>query len=287
MNTLLNKELGEDMGMQELAPDQVPEGWSNIAEVYENSFESMTSQLAEKALELLDIQLGESVLDVATGPGVFALGAARRGASVLATDFAPGMIERLQKRIDNFDLSLIKAQVMDGQNLECEDGCFDVSASIVGVIFFPDIAKGVAELKRVLKPGGRSAIVCWGDPANFQMFQYLQKAIAQAVPDFEMPTDTPVWARMSGNESLQSHMQQAGFNNVEVTSFIGRHEIESPADYWNSFTSSAPPLKMLFTRLGEANTARVGEAFVELIMQDTDGGTPCLAAEACVGVGIA
>jgi len=109
-----------------LAPDQQPEGWSDIAEVYDQSFVSMTSQLADAALQQLDIRPGEKVLDVATG--VFALGAARCGGEVLATDFAPGMIERLQRHIDEFDLSLIKTAVMDGQALELPDDHFDVAA---------------------------------------------------------------------------------------------------------------------------------------------------------------
>ncbi len=272
--------------MNQLAPDQQPEGWSSIAEVYDQAFTSMTSQLAEAALEQLDIQLGEDVLDVATGTGVFALGAARRGANVLATDFAPGMIEQLQKRIDEFDLKLIRTAVMDGQSLELEDNQFDVAASIVGIIFFPDIDKGIAELKRVVKPGGRVAVVCWGDMEKFQMMHYLRRAIEIAAPDFEMPDSTPVWARLLGHESLQDAMQRAGLRDVQVTRITASHELPSASEYWEKFTSSAPPLQLLFQRLGEENTRRAGEAFVELVTRDCNGATPCLSAEACIGTGV-
>ncbi len=270
-----------------LTPDQIPDGWSRIAEVYENSFESMTSQLAASALEHLQIQAGERVLDVATGPGVFALGAAERGGKVLATDFASGMIERLQKRIDDNRIDSIETRVMDGQSLSLDDASFDVSASIVGVIFFPDIAKGVAELKRVLRPGGRCAIVCWGAMEKFQMFQYLRRSIEKAVPDFEMPSTTPVWARLLGDEALATALQSAGFKNVQVNTIIAQHQVASPEAYWNNFTSSAPPLESLFNMLGEANTERVGQVFAELITQDAGGSTPSLSAEACVGTGVA
>ena len=172
-------------------PDQIPQGWSNIASVYERAFEKLTAQFSNEAIRLLGIKPGERVLDVATGTGSFSLVAARAGNEVLATDLAPGMIERLQQRIDEEGLKTIQAKVMDGQNLDLPNESCDISASVVGVIFFPDIAKGIAELKRVLKPQGRCAIVCWGDQDKFEMMGYLKKAITTAVPKFENANPNP------------------------------------------------------------------------------------------------
>lgn len=271
--------------MPGLSPDQIPQGWSNIASVYERAFEKLTSQFSTEALRQLEIQAGERVLDVATGTGSFSLLAARAGGDVLATDFASGMVDRLRARIELEGLNNIKADVMDGQSLDCEDGCYDVSASIVGVIFFPDIAKGLAELKRVLKPEGRCAVVCWGDQDKFQMMGYLVKAIQTAVPEFEIPTQTPVWARLLGHEQLEKEMTAAGFNNVRVTNMIGKLEIESPEEFWNDFTSSAPPLAKLFEALGEESTKKTGEVFVELVTSNCKEGVPCMTSEACIGIG--
>lgn len=268
-----------------LSPDQVPQGWSNIATVYEKAFEKLTSQFSQEALGRLGLKLGESVLDVAAGTGSFSLAAARAGGDVLATDFSPGMINRLNQRIAEQGLKNIRAQVMDGQNLECEDASYDVTASIVGVIFFPDIAKGLSELKRVLKPKGRCAVVCWGDMEKFEMMAYLKKAIQTAVPEFEMPTQTPVWARLLGHEQLEQMMKAAGFKNVKVTNMIGKLEIESPQTFWNDFTSSAPPLAKLFEALGEENTQKTGEVFTELVMSNCKEGVPCMTSEACIGIG--
>lgn len=271
--------------MSTLSPDQLPDGWSSIASTYERAFESLTSQFSNEALRQLDLEAGEDVLDVATGTGSFSLAAARAGGNVLATDFAPGMVNRLRERIKSEGMDNIRADVMDGQNLDCKDASYDVAASIVGVIFFPDIARGVSELKRVLKPGGRCALVCWGDQDKFEMMGYLMKAIKTAVPGFEMPTQTPVWARLLGHEQLERTMKTAGFNNVRVTNMIGRLEIESPQTYWDDFTSSAPPLAKLFESLGQENTKKTGDAFTEMIMNKCKGGTSCMTSEACIGIG--
>ncbi len=271
--------------MQELSPDQIPQGWSNIASVYERAFEKLTSQFSHEALRQLELEQGESVLDVAAGTGSFSLAAARAGGDVVATDFAPGMIERLQERIASEGLENIRAQVMDGQDLDCEDESYDVAASIVGVIFFPDIAKGLSELKRILKPGGRCAVVCWGEMEKFEMMAYLKKSIATAVPEFEMPEQLPVWARLLGHEQLEQMMNQAGFKNVKVTNKIGKLEMESPQTFWTDFTCSAPPLAKLFEALGEENTRKTGEVFTELVMSNCKNGVPYLTSEACIGIG--
>ena len=267
-----------------LSPDQVPEGWSNIASVYESAFEKLTVQFSNEALRQLELKPGEIVLDVAAGTGSFSLAAARAGGDVHATDFAPGMIDRLNQRIEMEALENIRAEVMDGQNLELDDASYDIAASVVGVIFFPDIAKGLSELRRVLKPKGRVAVVCWGDPDKFEMMAYLKQAIHIAVPEFELPTQTPVWARLLGHEQLEKELIAAGFGNVKVTNMTGRLEIESAEKFWNDFTSSAPPLEKLFEALGEENTRRTGEVFVSLVKDKCKEGVPCMTSEACVGI---
>lgn len=268
-----------------LKPDQIPEGWGQIAEVYERAFEPVTSQLAAEALRLLQLEKGHKVLDVATGTGTFALAAARAGGEVLATDFAEGMIERLRQRISEEDMNNISTAVMDGQALDTEDASFDISASIVGTIFFPDIAKGIAELRRVLKPGGRCAVVCWGKPDTFEMMCCLKQAIETVVPDFPFPSETPVWARMSGEQALTQTMEQAGFARVEVSHIHGVLHLPEPLLFWNDFTASAPPLALLFEKLGEENTRRAGEVFSQLVIERSSKEVPQLVAEAWVGIG--
>lgn len=271
--------------MSDLSPDQVPDGWSGIASDYERAFEKLTYQFSTEALRQLDVKPGDKVLDVAAGTGSFSLPAARAGGDVLATDFASGMIDRLQERIADEGLHNIQAAVMDGQDLDIEDASYDFCASVVGVIFFPDIKKGLSELKRILKPHGRCAIVCWDHPEHFEMMNYLKQAIAMAVPEFEMPTQTPVWARMAGEEQLKERLLEAEFEKVNVFTMQGRLELEEPQNFWNDFTSSAPPLAALFEKLGEEDTQKTGEKFIELVTDNGRDKTPTLSAQACIGIG--
>lgn len=270
--------------MSKLTPDQIPEKWGDIADAYEAAFEKLTSQFADDVISRLSPQRGESVLDVAAGTGFFSLAAAELGADVLATDFSEGMVNHIQNRADQGLLHNIKTQVMDGQALDVEDACYDISVSIVGLIFFPDIDKGFAELKRVLKPGGRCAVVCWDHPENFDMMKLLKQSIETAAPDFEMPTQIPVWARMVGEQQLEEKFQQAGFSKVEVTTIDGLLRLDSVEDFWSVFISSSPPMISLFAALGKEKTERAGEVFAKLAMKNHMEEVVTLASKACVGI---
>lgn len=271
--------------MSALSPDQVPEKWGDIASDYEKAFEGLSSQFAAEALRLLDVKPGERVLDVAAGTGAFSLLAARAGAEVLATDFASGMVARLRERSAAAGLTRIAAEVMDGQALAVSDASFDVSVSVLGLIFFPDIPKGMAELRRVLRPGGRSAIVCWSDPRNLQLMTLVVQSIRSVVPDFQPPAGLPVWARLDGEDVLRDQMQMAGYRDVEITTTTGVLRIESPQAFWTGFTSSSPPLAFLFRQLGPERTAAVGRVYMESLVAASGDGIATLSAGACVGVG--
>ncbi|HEB82006.1 MAG TPA: methyltransferase domain-containing protein [Gammaproteobacteria bacterium] len=270
--------------MSELMPDQVPEKWGDISGAYAKIFEPLTAQFAEEVLDRVQPKTGERLLDVAAGTGYFSLAAAKKGADVLATDFSEGMVKHLQQRIDDELIHNIQAKVMNGEALSVDDASFDISTSIVGLIFFPDIDQGFAELKRVLKPGGRCAVVCWDFPENFDMMKLLRQAIADAVPDFEMPTQTPVWARLCGTAALKEKFEQAGFRRVDVYCHHGRLKIDSPEEFWTAFIASSPPMHALFQSLGEDNTRLAGNAFVRLVSDGSYGQPPVLKATACIGI---
>lgn len=101
---------------------QTNDHWDANADGYIASAKPFTAQFCEDAADLATIERGMDVLDVATGPGAFALAAATRGARVTAVDFSATMIARLRARIG--DLPITACQ-MDGQSLAVRCRPFD------------------------------------------------------------------------------------------------------------------------------------------------------------------
>ena len=126
---------------QEFAP---PEAWDAIAAGYDEFVAPGEESFALDALRLVGLQAGERFLDVAAGSGGLSLPAARLGASVVATDWSPAMIERFESRVRAEGLVAAKGRVMDAHALDFDDDSFDVTGSQFGVMLVPDQVGGVA-----------------------------------------------------------------------------------------------------------------------------------------------
>lgn len=142
-------------------------------------------------VEVAGVAAGDRVLDVATGTGNVALAAARRGAVVTGADLTPRMLELAGARAarEGADLELVEA---DLQDLPFPDGAFDVAVSGFGLIFAPRPEEAVAELARVLRPGGRLALTSWAEGGYVARMGELVRA---RLPPLPPGADGTRWAR--------------------------------------------------------------------------------------------
>ncbi len=101
---------------------------------------------------------GELVLDLATGSGDVALAMARRGARVVGADFCVPMLRRAQAK------GVARLVAADGLQLPFPNGVFDAVTIAFGFRNFTDRARGLREMHRVLRPGGRLAILEFSQP---------------------------------------------------------------------------------------------------------------------------
>lgn len=125
-----------------------------------------TTPVAGHVVRFAGIVAGESVLDVGTGTGVLAISAARRGAKVDGLDLTPELIEQARENAAIARLPDIVWTQGDAEALPYPDASFDVVASQFGHMFAPRPEIAVAEMRRVLKPGGRIVFATW-PPEHF------------------------------------------------------------------------------------------------------------------------
>jgi demethylmenaquinone methyltransferase / 2-methoxy-6-polyprenyl-1,4-benzoquinol methylase len=141
-----------------LAEPQVEAMFDRIASVYDLMNSVMTAGMhqrwRERAVDLAQVGPGSKALDVATGTGDLAIALRDRGADVIGADFAEKMLEIARRKAPEIDFRAGNALA-----LEFEDNEFDAATVGFGARNFDDLDRGIAEMARVVKPGGRVVIL--------------------------------------------------------------------------------------------------------------------------------
>ena len=165
------------------------ESWSFFAPV-----EVFTAPPAAHLVRFARIHAGQRVLDVATGTGVVALTAARAGADVTAIDLTPALLERARENAALAELSVAWHEG-DAEMLPFADASFDAVVSQFGHMFAPRADVALAELLRVLKPGGTLAFNTW-PPEHFvgRFFALTARYSPPPPPGMSAP---PAWGDVS------------------------------------------------------------------------------------------
>jgi demethylmenaquinone methyltransferase/2-methoxy-6-polyprenyl-1,4-benzoquinol methylase len=155
---------GSSSGRLEAA--QVRSMFDGIAGVYDLLNTAMTAGLHHRwrarAAELARVSPGDRVLDVATGTGDLALELARRvapGGSVIGSDFAEGMLARARAKAADASGVQPRFEWGDALELPYADDSFDAATVGFGARNFSDLAQGLAEMTRVVRPGGRVVVL--------------------------------------------------------------------------------------------------------------------------------
>jgi ubiquinone/menaquinone biosynthesis C-methylase UbiE len=229
------------------------EAWDEIAEGYDRHVAPQEVDVANEALRLVGLRPGERFLDVAAGTGGLSLPAARLGASVLATDWSPAMIERFEARARAEGLTETDARVMDCHALDLPDASFDVVGSQFGVMLVPDQPRALREMARVTRQGGRVLVIAYADPSELEFLPFFLGALTAVVPDFPgLPVDPPpLEFQVSDPEVLRRRMTEAGLRDVRVERRAERPAFASGQELWDWCLHGNPIPGMLVAELRE------------------------------------
>jgi ubiquinone/menaquinone biosynthesis C-methylase UbiE len=249
--------------------------------LYEEVFEPLSLAFAREAIARLDLRPGARVLDVAAGPGAAALELAAAGARVTAIDGSPRMVERIVARAREAGVE-IDARVMDGHALAFPDASFGAAISIFGVILFPDAAKGLAEMGRVVRPGGRVAAITWTQPQRYELASTLRETIQALGADAGSSDALPAQLRFVAPEAFRQLFEQAGLHDVAIET-VEAHLAAPSARWLADRIQFAPGMGAWISRLGERREAVI-EAFAARIEATQGTGPVRLGAVASVGL---
>lgn len=254
--------------------DQMRRAWDALADGYDTHVTPTHEPLANEALDHIDIRPGMRFLDVAAGSGALGLAAARRGADVLGIDISPGMIDRLNARVRRAGFSNLTGQVMDGHDLDLGNDSFDAAGSMFGVMLFPDLPRGLSEMARVTKPGGKVLVVTFGPPAQVEFLGFVMAAVRRVLPDFAgLPLDPPPLPfQVADPGKLGQSMRDAGLGDVRVETAVETQEFASADDLW-TWLSSSNPLGAMLTGTLPADAAASAREVLGSMLRERAGGS--------------
>ena len=205
-----------------LAADDVRGMFDRIAPVYDAMNRFMTAGLDRKWRRrtiAAAVRPGDRVLDACCGTGDLAVAAERAGAVVTGLDFSPAMLERARRKS-----STIKWVDGDLRSLPFADGSFDAATVGFGVRNVADVDTAVSELRRVLRPGGRLAILEITQargvlrPFFSLWFDRVVPVLGRVLPGGKAYAYLPASVkRFPGAEELAAQLERHGFEQVSFT----------------------------------------------------------------------
>jgi ubiquinone/menaquinone biosynthesis C-methylase UbiE len=236
--------------------------WDRTAPKYAKAGPPIFHLAAERLLALLDPTPGSRLLDVACGRGAVAISAAKKvgpSGQVTATDYSPCMVAEAEKEARKHGLPNITCACMEAQNLEFPDDSFDALTCGFALFLFPDMRRALAEMRRVLVPGGKVGLSLWGKGAIVPPWPILGETIKEYGLQPVVPN--PIAWRP---EDIEALLTSAAFSDIETVEERYDLPFREASEVWE-FTLSVGPIEVMLEQLSNKKRQEFIDAFLSRI----------------------
>jgi len=232
-------------------PDTVASGFQN-AEAYEQIMGRWSRRLAPLLIRFGGLSDGDRVLDVGCGTGslVFALSKIANVAEASGVDLVEPYVAFASAK--NTDPRITFKQA-DACALPFRDNSFDRAFSMLVLQFIPDGSRAVAEMRRVVRPGGTITAAVWDEYSGLPHFRMLVDTAAVLDPSIERPLFRP----LNAPDEMATLWRELGLLDVEQSSLVIRMEFASFDDYWLPFTKGEGPPGQIVSKFSETARAEL------------------------------
>ena len=237
-------------------------GWDKASEYYENCWQMQLKPAHDLLLETAKIQEGDKILDIAAGTGLITFKMAEivgQSGEILATDISDEMVKIGTQMADSKEITNVRFERMDAENISCEDNTFDLATCALGLMYFPDPDASLNEMYRVLKTGGRAAVAVWGSRKKCGWSEIFP------IVDVRVNTDVcPMFFNLGEKEVLKYPFENAGFKDISLI------KIETKLTYSSAEEACLAaflggPAAMAYSRFDEIMRNEAKEEYLESI----------------------
>jgi O-methyltransferase/aklanonic acid methyltransferase len=231
--------------------------FDRIAPDYDVAGPGCFAHFGRRLVEVVGVDPGQHVLDVATGRGAVLFPAAERvgtAGEVVGIDLSEGMVRAAQDEAARQGLT-VQVRVMDAEHLEFPDATFDRVLCGFGIMFFPHLDQALEEFRRVLKPGGRLGVSTW----RVSQVDDLASVLAQLGLMGPLGADPAL--RFRAPDELERALIAAGFADVRVLVDSATVRYADVEQYWQNARGTG--LRRWLNSLDAAQTELVWAALAE------------------------
>jgi ubiquinone/menaquinone biosynthesis C-methylase UbiE len=255
-------------------PDWDHFGRSNAARQWRKQSAAMGRNVTELIVRAAAAEPGMRILDVACGTGEPAISLARLldgTGAVVGVDISPAALKVAQERAAGRRLANAQFQLADVHQLPFPDNTFDRITSRLGVMFFVDLPRAAEEMRRVLKPGGRIALLAWG-PMQQPYFETMSGTVLRTLPGASLPSSAHGMFAFGIAGALTRILSDAGFKSIKETfATVPWTWPGAPEEVWAYFQEVAAPFAPLLKSIPPHQRAEVDEAVLRAISRYYDG----------------
>ena len=237
--------------------DRMAPGWQK----HNDYVWSATRRVGEWLVDRLDPQPGETILDIAAGPGDSGFVAAQligdKG-RLISTDFAPQMIAASRARAQTLGITNVEFKVMDAENMDLPDDHVDGVLCRWGFMLMIDPAAAFRETRRVLRPDGRLAFSVWGGPVANPWVTLMGMVLTnRGTPPQSDPFGPGGMFSLSEHARIEQLLKEAGYDEVEIEEMPIAWTFTDFDDFWMFQTELAGAVAVMIDDMDKDDVAQL------------------------------
>ena len=268
--------------MPQPTPQQVIESqrtdWNRVApgwEKWDDFFDENMAFLNHRLVSDARLRRGMRVLDLGSGTGYPALLAAQAvgsTGSVIGLDLAESMLAVAERKATRLGLGNVTFRTGDVSSLPFDASSFDAVISRFCLMFLPEIPGAIANIARVLKPGGYVAVAVWSGPDKNPYLRIPMDVIKQFI---ELPPPDPTAPgifRLAKPGELAGMLQHGGLHEVTEHECPAEVLFPSAQEYFTSLMDIAAPIQNLWAKLSSTQQGEAEQRIVKTVEEYRRGG---------------
>ena len=240
--------------------DEMAVGW----ERHRDFMRQTTGHVSEWLVEHVQATPGDTILDLAGGPGDNGFLAAQRvgpNGKVIVTDFAPEMVAVARRIATAASLTNVETRVLDAEKMDLDDDSVDGIICRWGFMLMLDPEAALGECRRVLTEGGRLALSVWGGPEKNPWVTLTGMTMMElGHPPPGDPFAPGGMFSLADHGKIRSMLSSAGFSEISIEEMAVDWKYDSFDQLWNFVTQVAGALAALVKELPQEEVGKLRSA---------------------------